>query len=259
LRKDRLPSPYPLIYSQFLQHSMTKISSKTQALTLAAIIVIGGIFAVTNFSPVEAGQATITICGQQGHPNHPADPLEVSLTQHTKNDKFRTIIVEKEEFHCDRENETSFIREITVIIEKIENKFGKDLSTTITVIQCDKEALSDPINLVPTCTIVPIEDTVNFVACNEDSSFMEMASISFPTTVGGNPTIVDKYVIVEKEILLCGFDPEFQIPNRVFEVFVLEEIVNQVPTITQHTIICEKDIIRGTMIACQDFGTSIIT
>jgi len=196
--------------------------------------------------------------------SHPIDPLEVRVEQFTKNDKFRTLIVEKEAFDCSRVS--SFVRDTTVIIDKVENKFGRDLSTTITVVNCNKTITSAAGPLpppVPECSLQPFANTLStdIAFCEEGTgkTFVEVGSTSFPTTIGGNPSLVTKYVIVEKEVLLCWSSQASIEADRILEVFNIEEIVNQLPTITQHTIICEKKIQTGSVIACQDFGTSIIT
>jgi len=195
--------------------------------------------------------------------SHPIDPLEVRVEQFTKNDNFRTLIVEKEAFDCNNTFGESFVREVTIIIDKVENKFGKDLSTTITVVNCNKTIISSAFTPpVPECSLQPFANTIStdLGLCLEfqGKTFVEVGSTSFPTTVGGSPNLVTKFVIVEKEILLCQTIDRPN-PDKILEVFNIEEIVNQLPTITQHTIICEKEILTGAVIACQDFGTSIIT
>jgi len=186
----------------------------------------------------------------------PADPIEVRV-ERLSPDSFKMVAVEKELFDCVDSLQVPFVRENSVIITKLETKFGQDFFTNIDVIQCDKDLMF----LTPVCTRPTFLPTITLPAnCapNQGVSFVEEASKSFPTTVGGNPVTATKFVIMEKEILLCELDPDTQIPAKIYEIFIFEELVNSQPFITIHTIICEKEVLTGTILGCQDFGTVIL-
>ena len=172
------------------------------ALVLAMLTIPGFLFSQ------EASAGIIADTCQ--HASDPVDPLEVRVEQFTNNDQFRTLVVEKEVFDCSTAGEESFVRDITIMIDKVENKFGTDLNTKIKVFKCDKLLISQGPSYpgpIPQCSLVTIGNTLStdLDSCEENTgeTFVELGSVSFPTLVNGNPSKVTKFAIVEKEILRC--------------------------------------------------------
>ena len=220
---------------------MTWAYRKNHLVALVAItIVTSGLLLGSLFNLEQEAEAGVTC----ENAFQPFDPVELIVDrQHFQ--RFITMAVEKESFDCG-----TFVRDVSVIIKKIENRWGTDQSTTIQVLQCDKDLTT----LVQVCTKPSFQSTITLPAnciAKQGVSFVEADSFTFIADFQGIPTVFNKFVILEKEILQCG---GVEIPTKLYEVFTLEDVAPGNPNILVHTIICEKNIATGTVIACQDFG-----
>jgi len=222
---------------------MTWAYRKNHLVALVAITIVTSGLLLGSLFNIEQAEAGVNC----ENAFQPFDPLELSVDRQDFV-RFITIAVEKESFDCG-----TFVRDVSVIITKIESRWGVDESTRIQVLQCDKDLNT----LVPVCTKPSFLNTITTPAnCLEKSgaSFVEEDSFSFISDFQGKQRVFNKFVILEKEILQCGAPTPTSPPTKLYEVFTFEELLRNNPTIFIHTIICEKNIATGTVIACQDFG-----
>jgi len=227
--------------------------SKTNILAVAAAtIILSGLLVSLIISEEQEASAQSTVTCQ--HVFLPSDPAELVVMK-TPSDRFRTIIVETETLDCVDGND-SFVRDLSIVIIKEVSKNNADKGTTITVITCDTDlhaGESDPAaQIVPSCSTATPQTNVAATNCvpEKGDSYIETDSEWFEFENKDMKTVTkSKSVTLQKSILGCAPDPS-GIPTKFYDVFSMFEIFGTSKSITQHTIVCEKDFIAGKINGC---------